>query len=165
MKVILTHEVSGLGTAGDVVDVKDGYARNFLFRRDLATAWTKGGQKQVDSIAKGREVREVKSLEEAKSIKGNLESKPVTVPAHAGKEGRLFGAVSSADIAAAVKAAIGTDLDKRKIEKLVLSLRSSKSTNTEFWKRFAPRRTTSSATPSGGATQSFAVSTCSLVQG
>ena len=116
MKVILTHEVTGLGTAGDVVDVKDGYARNFLFRRGLATAWTKGGQKQVDSIAKGREVREVKSLEEAKSIKGNLESKPVTVPAHAGKEGRLFGAVSTADIAAAVKDAIGTSLDKRKIE-------------------------------------------------
>ena len=53
MKVILTHEVSGLGTAGDVVDVKDGYARNFLFRRGIATAWTKGGQKQVDSIAAG----------------------------------------------------------------------------------------------------------------
>src|SRR6478736_5453130 len=84
MKVILTHEVTGLGTAGDVVDVKDGYARNFLFRRGLATAWTKGGQKQVDAIAKGREVREVKSLEEAKSIKGNLESKAVTVTAHAG---------------------------------------------------------------------------------
>lgn len=116
MKVILTHEVSSLGTAGDVVDVKDGYARNFLFRRGLAMQWSKGGQKQVDSIAKGREVREVASLEEAQSIKGNLESKPVTVPAHAGKEGRLFGAVSSADIAAAVKDAIGTDLDKRKIE-------------------------------------------------
>src|SRR6478735_11783028 len=84
MKVILTHEVTGLGTAGDVVDVKDGYARNFLFRRGLATAWTKGGQKQVDAIAKGRQVREVKSLEEAQSIKGNLESKAVTVTAHAG---------------------------------------------------------------------------------
>ena len=116
MKVILTHEVSGLGTAGDVVDVKDGYARNFLFRRGLATAWTKGGQKQVDAIAKGREVRAVKTLEDAKSIKGTLESKPVTVPAHAGKEGRLFGAVSTADIAAAVKAGGGPDLDKRKIE-------------------------------------------------
>ena len=64
MKVILTHEVSSLGTAGDVVDVKDGYARNFLFRRGLATAWTKGGQKQVDSINKGREVRAINSLEE-----------------------------------------------------------------------------------------------------
>ena len=116
MKVILTHEVSSLGTAGDVVDVKDGYARNFLFRRGLATGWTKGAQKQVDSLAKGREVRAVKSLEEAQSIKGNLEAKAVTVPAHSGKEGRLFGAVSTADIAAAVKDAIGATLDKRKIE-------------------------------------------------
>ena len=116
MKVILTHEVSDLGAAGDVVDVKDGYARNFLFRRGLATAWTKGGQKQVDAIAKGRATRAVKSLEEAQSIKGNLESKSVTVPAHAGQGGRLFGAVSTADIAAAVKAAGGPELDKRTIE-------------------------------------------------
>jgi large subunit ribosomal protein L9 len=116
MKVILTHEVSNLGTAGDVVDVKPGYARNFLFRRGLATAWTKGGQKQVEAIAKGREVRAVKSLEEAKSIKGNLESKAVTVVANAGGSGRLFGAVSTSDIADAVKAAGGPTLDRRKIE-------------------------------------------------
>ena len=116
MKVILTHEVSSLGTAGDVVDVKDGYARNFLFRRGLATAWTKGGQKQVDAIAKGREVREVKTLEEAKSIKGNLENGTVTVVAHAGQSGRLFGAVSPADVADAVKAAGGPELDRRRIE-------------------------------------------------
>jgi large subunit ribosomal protein L9 len=116
MKVILTHDVSNLGTAGDVVDVKDGYARNFLFRRGLATAWTKGGEKQVEAIAKGREVRAVKTLEEAKSIKGNLENKAVKVVAHAGESGRLFGAVSTADIAAAVKAAGGPELDRRKIE-------------------------------------------------
>jgi large subunit ribosomal protein L9 len=116
MKVILTHEVSSLGNPGDVVDVKDGYARNFLFRRGLATAWTKGGQKQVDAIAKGREVRAIQSLDQAQSIKGNLESKPVTVVAHAGQSGRLFGAVSTADIAKAVKDAGGPDLDRRKIE-------------------------------------------------
>ncbi len=116
MKVILTHEVTGLGEAGEVVEVKPGYARNFLFRRGLATAWTKGGQKQVDAIAKGREVRAVKSLEEAKSVKGNLEAQAVTVKVKAGKEGRLFGAVSTADIAAAVAAAGGPALDKRRIE-------------------------------------------------
>jgi large subunit ribosomal protein L9 len=116
MKVILTHEVSSLGNPGDVVDVKDGYARNFLFRRGLATAWTKGGQKQVEAIAKGREVRAINSLEEAKSIRGNLENKAVKVVAHAGDSGRLFGAVSTADVAAAVKAAGGPELDKRKIE-------------------------------------------------
>jgi large subunit ribosomal protein L9 len=116
MKVILTHEVSSLGNPGDVVDVKDGYARNFLFRRGLATAWTKGGQKQVDAIAKGREVRAISSLEEAKSVKGNLENGTVKVVAHAGAAGRLFGAVSPADVADAVKAAGGPQLDRRKIE-------------------------------------------------
>ncbi len=116
MKVILTHEVTGLGEAGDIVDVKDGYARNFLFKRGLATAWTKGGQKQVDAIAKGRETRAVRSLEEAKSIKGNLEAGTVQVTAHAGTGGRLFGAVSTADIADAVKASGGPELDRRRIE-------------------------------------------------
>ncbi|HEY3535704.1 MAG TPA: 50S ribosomal protein L9, partial [Pedococcus sp.] len=82
----------------------------------LATAWTKGGQKQVDAIAKGREVRAVKSLEEAQSIKGNLENGTVKVVAHAGAAGRLFGAVSPADVADAVKAAGGPELDRRRIE-------------------------------------------------
>jgi large subunit ribosomal protein L9 len=118
MKVILTHEVSGLGTAGDIVDVKDGYARNFLMRRGLATGWTKGFEKQVSAIQKGREIREVKSLDEAKGLKGQLESKPVKVPAKAGKSGRLFGAVTQGDVADAVKAAGGPSLDRRKIELL-----------------------------------------------
>ena len=118
MKVILTHEVSGLGTAGDIVDVKDGYARNFLMRRGLATSWTKGFEKQVSAIQKGREIREVKSLDEAKGLKGQLESKPVKVPAKAGKSGRLFGAVTQGDVADAVKAAGGPSLDRRKIELL-----------------------------------------------
>src|ERR1035437_2366556 len=107
MKVILTHEVTGLGTAGDVVDVKDGYARNFLLRRGLATGWTKGVAKQVAAIQKGREVREVKTLEEAKGIRGQLEAKPVKVVAKAGKSGRLFGAVTQGDVADAVKAGGG----------------------------------------------------------
>ena len=116
MKVILTHEVSGLGTAGDVVDVKPGYARNFLFRRGLATAWTKGAQKQVEAIAAGRAARAVKSLEEAQSIKGNLEAQQVTISAHAGDSGRLFGAVTSREVAEAVAAAGGPELDRRTIE-------------------------------------------------
>ena len=116
MKVILTHEVSSLGTAGDVVDVKDGYARNFLLRRGLATGWTKGVEKQVAAIQKGREVREVQSLDEAKGLKGQLEVKAVRVVVKAGKSGRLFGAVTQADVADAVKAAGGPVLDRRKIE-------------------------------------------------
>ena len=116
MKLILTHEVSGLGTAGEVVEVKDGYARNFLFPRGLATPWTKGGEKQVAAIRKGREVREVKSLDEAKQIKGQLEARTVTVQAKAGQGGRLFGAITQSDVAEAVKASGGPQLDRRKIE-------------------------------------------------
>jgi len=116
MKVILTHEVTGLGTAGDVVDVKDGYARNFLLRRGLATGWTKGVEKQVAAIQKGREVREVKSLDEAKGLRGQLEARTVKVVAKAGKSGRLFGAVTQGDVADAVKASGGPQLDRRKIE-------------------------------------------------
>jgi len=116
MKVILTHEVTGLGTAGDVVDVKDGYARNFLLRRGLATGWTKGVEKQVAAIQKGREVREVKSLDEAKGLRGQLEAKAVMVVAKAGKSGRLFGAVTQGDVADAVKASGGPQLDRRRIE-------------------------------------------------
>ena len=116
MKLILTHEVTGVGAAGDIIDVKDGYARNYLLPRGFATAWTKGGQKQVDEIIKARATREVKSLDQARQMKGQLEAKSVTVAAKAGNAGRLFGAVSNADIAAAVRAAGGPELDKRKIE-------------------------------------------------
>ena len=116
MKLILTHEVTGLGAAGDIVEVKDGYGRNFLMPRGLATPWTKGGQKQVDALTKGRAVREIKDLDTAKGVKGQLEATSVKVPAKSGQSGRLFGAVSNGDIAAAVKAAGGPELDRRKIE-------------------------------------------------
>ncbi len=116
MKLILTHEVTGLGGAGDIVEVKDGYGRNYLMPRNLATPWTRGGQKQVDALTQGREVRSIKDLDTAKGVKGQLEATSVQVPANSGKSGRLFGAVSNADIAAAVKAAGGPELDKRKIE-------------------------------------------------
>ncbi|QNK53365.1 50S ribosomal protein L9 [Dermacoccus sp. PAMC28757] len=116
MKVILTHEVSKLGTAGDVVDVKPGFARNYLLPNNLATDWTKGGQKQVDSIQKARESRAVKTLEEAQSIKGNLENAKVTLKARSGENGRLFGAVTTHEIADAIKEAGAGSVDKRKIE-------------------------------------------------
>lgn len=116
MKLILTQEVSGLGEPGDVVEVKDGYGRNFLMPRGLAVAWTKGGEKQVASIRKARQTREIKSLDEAKQVKASLESSTVTVSARAGASGRLFGAVTPADIASAVSAAGGPTLDRRKVE-------------------------------------------------
>jgi large subunit ribosomal protein L9 len=116
MKLILTQEVSGLGTPGDVVDVKDGYARNYLVPRSLAVAWTKGGEKQVAAIQKARAAREIATLEEAQAVKALLESKPVKLSAKAGASGRLFGAITPADIAAAVSSAGGPSLDRRKIE-------------------------------------------------
>ncbi|WP_166844209.1 50S ribosomal protein L9 [Isoptericola sp. BMS4] len=114
-KLILTHEVTGLGEPGDVVEVKDGYARNFLVPRRLATPWTKGAESQVSAIRKARKAREIATLDEAKAAADSIEAKQVVVTAHAGESGRLFGAVTTADIAAAVEAE-GTKVDKRKIE-------------------------------------------------
>ncbi|WP_157157671.1 MULTISPECIES: 50S ribosomal protein L9 [unclassified Diaminobutyricimonas] len=115
-KLILTHEVSGLGSAGDVVDVKNGFARNYLIPQGFAVAWTRGGEKQVDSIKAARAARELATIEEAKDLKAKLEANKVKLAVKAGAEGRLFGSVKPADVAAAVlESGIGS-LDKRKIE-------------------------------------------------
>ncbi|MBZ4018288.1 MULTISPECIES: 50S ribosomal protein L9 [Streptomyces] len=116
MKIILTHEVSGLGTAGDVVDVRDGYARNYLVPRGFAIRWTKGGEKDVEQIRRGRKIREIASVEQANEVKGQLEGVKVQLAVRAGDAGRLFGSVTQADIASAIKAAGGPDVDKRRVE-------------------------------------------------
>ncbi|MCA0328666.1 MAG: 50S ribosomal protein L9 [Actinobacteria bacterium] len=115
MKLILTQDVSGLGAPGDVVEVKDGYGRNFLLPRGLATPWTKGGEKQVAQIKRAREVREVRDLDAAQAIKASLEGLKVKVPARAGDTGRLFGAITVSDVVSAVEAAGGPAVDKRKV--------------------------------------------------
>jgi large subunit ribosomal protein L9 len=115
MKLILTHEVSNLGEPGDIVDVKDGYGRNYLLPRAFAIRWTKGAAKQVESIKAGRDARAVHDLEEAQQIKGRLEAEPVNVGAHAGEGGRLFGSITVSDIADALES-IGAPVDKRRIE-------------------------------------------------
>ncbi|WP_407319904.1 50S ribosomal protein L9 [Isoptericola halotolerans] len=115
-KLILTHEVTGLGEPGDVVEVKDGYARNFLIPRSLATPWTKGAETQVSAIRKARKSREIATREDAEAAAASIQSKAYTIEAHAGAAGRLFGAVTTADIAAAVQSAGGPSVDKRKIE-------------------------------------------------
>lgn len=116
MKIILTHEVSGLGTAGDVVDVKDGYARNYLVPRGLAIRWTKGGEKDVEQIRRGRRIREIATIEQANEVKAQLEGVKVRLKTRAGDAGRLFGSVTPADIASAIKDAGGPEVDKRRIE-------------------------------------------------
>jgi large subunit ribosomal protein L9 len=116
MKLILTQEVSGLGGPGDVVEVKDGYGRNYLVPRGAAIRWTPGGEKQVTSIKRGRDVREVRDLGQAKQIQGELEALRIKMSVRAGDGGRLFGAVTVADIVEAVAKAGGPQVDKRRIE-------------------------------------------------
>jgi len=115
-KLILTQDVTGLGAPGDVVEVKNGYARNYLVPQGLAVAWTRGGEKQIESIKAARTAREHATIEEAQDLKARLEANPVTLVVKAGAEGRLFGSVKTGDVADAVAAAgIGT-IDKRLVE-------------------------------------------------
>ncbi|GGU76597.1 MULTISPECIES: 50S ribosomal protein L9 [Streptomyces] len=116
MKIILTHEVSGLGAAGDVVDVKDGYARNYLVPRGFAIRWTKGGEKDVAQIRRARKIHEIATIEQANEIKAQLEGTKVRLAVRSGDAGRLFGSVTPADIASAIKTAGGPDVDKRRVE-------------------------------------------------
>lgn len=115
-KLILTNEVQGLGTAGDVVEVKNGYARNFLIPQGFAVAWSNGGQKQVDQIKKARESKVLASREEADALKSKLEKAPVRIAVRAGSGGRLFGSVTRSDIVKAIEAAGIAGVDKRAIE-------------------------------------------------
>ncbi len=118
MKLILTQEVIGLGAPGDIVEVKDGYARNYLIPRSFGIRWTRGGEKQIESIKAARGAREVRDLGRAQQIKTSLEGASVTVPVRAGAGGRLFGAVTVSDIAAAINRTVGGSddvVDKRKI--------------------------------------------------
>ncbi|MEU8618298.1 50S ribosomal protein L9 [Streptomyces sp. NPDC048623] len=116
MKIILTHEVSGLGAAGDVVDVKDGYARNYLVPRGFAIRWTKGGEKDVAQIRRARKIHEIATIEQANEIKAQLEGTKVRLAVRSGDAGRLFGSVTQADVADAIKTAGGPAVDKRRVE-------------------------------------------------
>jgi large subunit ribosomal protein L9 len=114
MKLILTQEVTGLGGPGDVVEVKDGYGRNYLVPRGLAIVWTRGGEKTVESIKKARDSRAVRDADHAAQVKAKLEGATYQVKVRAGEGGRLFGAVTPADIASAIVEA-GGEVDKRTI--------------------------------------------------
>lgn len=115
-KIILTHEVTGLGTPGDVVEVKNGFARNYLIPKGFAVTWSRGGEKQVEQIKAARDARALATIEEAQHLKQTLENATVKLTVKAGQGGRLFGSVKTADIADAVAAAGIGSLDKRKIE-------------------------------------------------
>ena len=104
-KLILTQEVSSLGAAGDIVEVRDGYARNYLLPRGYALTWTKGGEKDVERLRSARRAREIATVEEAQAVAEKLQSTSVKVPVKTGESGRLFGTVGPAQIAEAVEAA------------------------------------------------------------
>lgn len=115
MKLILTQEVPGLGAPGDVVEVKNGYGRNYLIPRGNAVRWSRGAEKTIESIKAARASRAVRDEAHAAEVKAKLEATPVNVSVRAGEGGRLFGAVTVADIAQAVSEASGETVDKRTI--------------------------------------------------
>ncbi|CUR55022.1 50S ribosomal protein L9 [metagenome] len=115
MKLILTQEVTGLGAPGDVVEVKDGYGRNFLIPRGFGIRWTRGGEKTIESIKQARSSRALRDHDHAAEVKAKLEGSPINVSVRAGAGGRLFGAVTVSEIASALAATSGEAVDKRTI--------------------------------------------------
>jgi large subunit ribosomal protein L9 len=118
MKLILTAEVDHLGTAGDTVEVKDGYGRNFLLPRGLAIMATRGAEKQAEDIRRAQEIKSVKGLEHAKELKAAIEGLgPVDLSVKAAADtGKLFGSVTPAAVVAAIKKSGGPNLDKRTVQ-------------------------------------------------
>jgi large subunit ribosomal protein L9 len=115
MKLILTAAVDKLGGAGDVVEVKDGYGRNYLVPRGLGIRWTRGGEKTIESIKTARASRAARDAGHAQEIKTKLEASPVNVKVRAGEGGRLFGAVTTAEIADAIGEVSGEKVDRRTV--------------------------------------------------
>lgn len=114
-KVILKNEVQGLGSAGDVVEVKNGYARNYLVPQGFAVHWTRGGAAQVAQLKAASEARALASAEEAEALKAKLQEGKIRLQAKTGTGGRLFGSIKPAAVAAAVSEAGLGEIDKRKI--------------------------------------------------
>lgn len=116
MKIVLTHEVSNLGSPGDQIEVSDGYARNFLIPKGFALRATPGVVAQIERIRKTREIREVKNLDQANELSSQIKALTVRVSAKAGKGGRLFGQVTTRQIADAITKAGGPKVDPKRIQ-------------------------------------------------
>jgi large subunit ribosomal protein L9 len=116
MRVLLRSDISGVGKKGDIVDVAKGFARNFLFPTGSALAATGGVEAQAASMRKSRALRDAQDKESAQAVAGVLGATTVTITARAAAEGRLFGSVSSTDIAEALHAQTGAVVDRRKIQ-------------------------------------------------
>ena len=115
MRVILRSDVDGIGKKGDIVDVADGHARNFLIPRGLALRSSKGAESQAAAMRRSRDLRDAADREAAETIATRLVPQTFTISARAGSEGKLFGSVTAADIVAAVQAQAGVELDRRKL--------------------------------------------------
>ncbi len=116
MKVVLTSDVKALGSSGAVVDVTDGYARNYLLPRGLAVEASTGSLATVEAQRRAKARKEAEGLAEAKALAERLEATAVSVEARSGGGGRLFGAVTNADVAAAIQRELGVEIDRHKIE-------------------------------------------------
>ena len=115
MKIVLRDDVDNLGKKGDLVDVADGYARNYLVPRGLALKASAGSQKQADAMRRNREARDRREREAAQALAAQFEGRTITIEARAGGEGRLFGSVTATDIAEAVQSQTGAEIDRRKL--------------------------------------------------
>ena len=117
MKVILLGELRGKGGEGDVVDVAQGYAENFLLPKRMAIAATPGNIKQLEERRHNIAKREEKRIADAEAVKAALEGKNVTVDVKVGEEGQLFGSVTTTMIAAAIKDQLGVEVDRKRVER------------------------------------------------
>lgn len=115
MKIVLREDVEALGNKGDLVDVADGYARNFLVPRGLAMKATRGVVAQAEAMRRNRSARDERDRADAQELAAKLTAQPISVVARAGEGGKLFGSITSADIAAAVRAQVAVELDRRTI--------------------------------------------------
>ena len=116
MKVILKSDVKGIGKAGAVAEVAEGYGRNYLLPRGLAMEATTGSLAQLAITRQAKERRDEKALAEARALAATLESRPVEIHAKGGERGKLFGAVTNAQIAEALRTAFAIDVDRHKID-------------------------------------------------
>ena len=115
MRVILQKPVDKLGAPGDIVEVADGYARNYLMPRGMAVKATKGGEKHVQSLKRAHATRVNQAKAEAEQVASRLIANPITVAAHAGEEGKLFGSVTPSDIAEAIVEQAGIRVDRHDV--------------------------------------------------
>ena len=116
MKVILRTDLDQVGKKGDVVDVADGYARNFLVPKGLAFKATAGAQAQADAMRRSRDIRDAADRSAAEDVARQLVPQVIALSARAGGEGRLFGSITAADVVEAVQAQTGIELDRRKVQ-------------------------------------------------